>query len=131
MSVHDLKKQAARASVVLTNGEVAATALDISKAGNMAVHDAQVRVRADFTVGNLTNVIIRGYSSQDGTTYDLMYGEGGLAAIYTLTATDTVTITLPRADGSNYVRVTAQGTGDFTGSLLALDYHWLRKGTQI
>jgi hypothetical protein len=120
------KMMAARASAVLTNGEVAATRIDIAECC-----DAELTVRADFTVGNLTNVILRCYVSADGTTYDLLYGPDGTACVYTLTATDTLAISVPQLSGYKFFRVTAQGTDDFTNSLLALWYKYDLRGSRI
>jgi hypothetical protein len=120
------QKMTARASAVLTTGEVAATAMDIA-----VTDQSQLCVRADFTVGLLTNVIIRCYVSEDGTTYDLLYGEGGAAYIVTLTATDTVAMPIPNLSGYKFFRVTAQGTGTVTNSLLALTYKWNKRGCNI
>ena len=120
------RHQVARASLILTNAEVAGATLDLSK-----IHDSVVTVTAGFTVGNLTNVIMRAYGSKDGTTWDLAYSSSGLASIVTLTASDTISIALPRLSGYLFARVTAEGTGTVTNSLLVTTYNWLRKGSQI
>jgi hypothetical protein len=120
------RHQAARASAILTGAEVAASTLDLTK-----VHDSRVTVTAAFTVGSLTNCIIRAYASQDGSTWDLAYDSNGNACVVTLTASDTISIALPCLSGYKFARVTAVGTGTATSSLLALTYNWLRKGSQI
>lgn len=120
------RHQVARASLVLTTAEVAGATLDLTK-----VHDSRVSVTANFTIGSLTNVIIRAYGSHDGTTWDLAYSDNGYSCVTTLTASDTVSIALPCLSGYLFARVTAQGTGTVTSSLLAMTYNWLRKGSQI
>lgn len=120
------RHQVARASLVLTTGEVAGATLDLTQ-----VHDSCVTVTAAFTIGSLTNVIIRAYGSQDGSTWDLAYSDNGYSCVTTLTASDTVSIALPRLNGYKFARVTAQGTGTVTSSLLEMTYNWLRKGSQI
>lgn len=120
------RKQTARASAILTTGEVAGATLDLTN-----THDSRVTVTAGFTIGSLTNVILRAYASQDGTTWDLCYSEAGLATVVTLAASDTISLTLPQLSGYKFARVTAQGTGTVTNSLLVLTYNWLRKGSQV
>ena len=119
------RHQIGRASLVLTNAEVAAASLDLTKC-----HDGKFTCTAGFTIGTLTNVILRTYVSQDGTTWDLAYNASGLAAVVTLTATDTISIQVDQP-GYLFARVTAEGTGAVGGSLLVLTYNWLRKGSQI
>jgi hypothetical protein len=107
------KSLAARASAVLTTGEVAATRLDL----NNAAVASNILVDIDFTLGMLTNVILKAYVSQDGSTYrQLREGAGATQYSVTLTASSTDCIT-------------AQGTGTVTNSLLALTYRYQREGS--
>lgn len=118
------RSQVGRAAAILTTGEVAGTALDLSSA-----KDHNVSVTADFTLGSLTNVILRFYASMDGSVYDLIY-IGSVAASLTLTATDTVTVTMPAIAGYKFFRASAQGTGTVTSSSLTLTYRYDRLGSR-
>jgi hypothetical protein len=116
---------AGRAAAILTTGEVAGAALDLAQ-----VHDSQISVDLAFTLGSLTNVIVRFYASMDGTTYDPVYN-GGTAITETLTASGERCYLLPALPGWKKFRVTVQGTGTVTSSSAAFTYRWLRKGSQI
>jgi hypothetical protein len=115
---------AARASAVLTTGEVAATRIDLNDC-----HLSEVSVLIDFTVGMLTNVIVRTYVSMDGSTYYPVETLGGGVVSYTLTA-DGTKVAVVRAPGWKWFRATAQGSGTVTSSLLALTYRFLKRGSQ-
>ncbi len=117
----------ARASAILTNAAVAATKLDLNEAA-----DGSVKVQVDFTVGMLTNVILRGYVSPDNVTwYQLFSGDStSLAALCTLTGTNTICLNMPSLGGMKWFRMTAEGTGTLTSSLLTLTYRYLRRGTR-
>ena len=62
-----------RTAAILTTGEVAGNAFDLNNA-----HEACVTVDLSFTIGSLTNVIVRFYVSMDGTTYDPIAVNGTL-----------------------------------------------------
>jgi len=115
----------ARASAVLTTGEVAAAKFDLNEA-----FDSQVSVQVDFTLGMLTNVTLRGYVSMDGTTWYNLSSILGGATSAALTADAAIGYVF-RAPGWKWFRLTAQGSGTVTNSLLALTYRWLRRGTQM
>lgn len=115
---------AARASAVLTTGEVAATRIDLNECFN-----SQVSVQINFTLGMLTNVTIRYYVSMDGTTYVPVDTAGGGVVSHQLTA-DTTRVVTVSAPGWKFFRATAQGSGTVTNSLLALTYRYLRRGSQ-
>lgn len=118
---------AARAAAILTTGEVAATALDLNEAWAESVS-----VHADFTIGSLTNVVLRFYASMDGTTYYQIFAGSSVlvAQVATLTATASIAIPLPQLLGWKFFRATAQGTGTVTSSSLALTYRYARRGSQ-
>lgn len=117
----------ARAAAILTTGEVAAAGLDLNEAWS-----ADVAVQADFTLGSLTNVVLRFYASVDGATWYQVYaGTSVLAALTaTLTANGTITVPVPALGGFKFFRATAQGTGTVTSSSLTLTYRYLRRGSQ-
>lgn len=121
------KSLAARASAVLTTGEVAATRIDLNECWG-----GIVTVQADFTIGMLTNVILKFYASMDGTNYYAIQANVAAAAaeVATLTASGTPVFAMPSLAGWKFFRVTAQGTGTVTNSLLALTYRYLRRGSQ-
>lgn len=118
----------ARASAVLTNAEVAGTILDLNDASPQGL-----ALAFDFTIGSLTNVIIRVYVATDlapTTWIPLLYVPAGTAIAATVAATATGAIALPPAPGFKWMRVTAQGTGTVTSSLLALTWYYLRRGAR-
>jgi hypothetical protein len=118
----------ARASAVLTTAEVAATVIDLND-----MSPAGLALWFDFTIGSLTNVILRVYVATDlapTTWIPLLDVPAGTAVAATLTASATGAIALPPAPGFKWMRVTAQGTGTVTGSLLALTWYYLRRGAR-
>jgi hypothetical protein len=117
----------ARAAAILTNAEVAATRIDLNECWG-----GQVSVQVDFTIGSLTNVILKGYVSDDGTTYRLVSAEVAVptAMTATLTATATPVLVFSGLGGWKYFRVSAEGTGTVTSSSLALKYRYLRRASQ-
>lgn len=118
------KSLAIRASAVLTTGEVAATSFQLNEA-----FDSRALVEINFTLGMLTNVVVRFYGSMDGSTWFSVYGSTGAALTQTLTASSTIAIPV-NAQGYRFLRVSAQGTGTVTNSLLALNVRYLRRGSQ-
>jgi hypothetical protein len=114
----------ARAAAILTTAEVAATRVDLNEAWG-----ATVAVDVDFTIGSLTNVIVRFYVSTDGTTYFPLDISGAAGVSYTLTATGTRAVAVS-APGWKFFRATAQGTGTVTSSSLTINYRYLRRGSQ-
>jgi hypothetical protein len=115
----------ARASAVLTTGEVAATRIDLNEAWG-----GRVVVDLDFTIGSLTNVIVRFYGSMDGTTYKPIAADTGAVATETITATATRLYPMSNLTGVKFFRVSVQGTGTVTSSLCAITYRYLRRGSQ-
>lgn len=118
---------AARAAAILTTAEVAASALDI----NDAAVGTRVLVDIAFTLGSLTNVILRAYVSMDGSTWQVLGdAAANTANAATLTADNTSMWSLPLPTGAKFFRVTAQGTGTVTSSSLALTYRYVRRGAR-
>lgn len=107
-----------RASAVLTTGEVAGARINLAKC-----KDASLTVDLDFTIGSLTNVIVRFYTSMDGTTYKPVAVNGALLT-ETITANATRCYTVPDLNGWPFFRVSVQGTGTVTGSLCAFNYNY-------
>lgn len=118
------KTMVARSAAILTTGEVSATALDLNKAWG-----GIVTVDLDFTIGSLTNVIVRFYASSDGTTYKPI-STGTTTLTETITATATRTYALPSLAGWKFFKVTLQGTGTTTSSSATVSYRWLQLGSQ-
>lgn len=114
-----------RASAVLTTGEVAGAAASVSQ-----FYNGEIWVDFDFTLGSLTNVIVKFYASMDGTTYDLIENDGG-SMTKTLTANSTAAYPVPQLKGWRFFRVSVQGTGTVTSSLCAFTYRGLRKGSLL
>lgn len=113
-----------RTAAILTTGEVAATALDLNRA-----HGAQCTVDLSFTIGSLTNIVVRFYVSMDGTTYDPVYVNGA-TIVETLTASAERCYVMPPLAGWKYFRASVQGTGTVTSSSANLTYRFLKSGSQ-
>lgn len=118
------KSLAARAAAILTTGEVAATALDLNEAWG-----SRVSVFLDFTIGSLTNVVVRFYVSMDGTTY-YPIAAGSAVMTETVSATATRAYAPEGLVGWKWFRVSLQGTGTVTSSTATLTYRYLRRGSQ-
>lgn len=118
------RSQVGRAAAILTTGEVAGTALDLS-----VTKDHIVSVNIDFTIGSLTDCAFRFYASMDGTTYDLIY-IGGVASTLTLSATDTVAVVMPVPAGYKFFRASAHGNGTVTSSSATITYRYDRIGSR-
>jgi hypothetical protein len=115
----------ARAAAILTTGEVAASQLDLNESWGDGVS-----VQLDFTLGSLTNVIIRFYVSMDGSTWYALRGSAGAALSETVTATATNAYPMESLSGWKLFRATLQGTGTVTSSSATLNYRYLRRGSQ-
>jgi hypothetical protein len=114
----------ARAAAILTTGEVAGTSFELNNAWG-----SKVAVQVDFTLGMLTNEIVRFYVSNDGTNFYTLYGPSGAVLTQTLTASATITIPV-QAVGWRFLRVSVQGTGTLTASTTTLTLRYLRRGSQ-
>jgi hypothetical protein len=116
---------AARAAAILTTSEVAAASFDLNNAFN-----SEVSVDLSFTIGSLTNVVIRFYASMDGVTYKAIAVNGGTLMSETLTASAERCYVVPPLAGWKQFRVTLQGTGTTTSSSATVTYRYLRRGSQ-
>lgn len=114
-----------RAAAILTNGYVAGTVLSYL---NVNPSDKnQLIIYADFTIGSLTDCILKVEFSHDGSTYyqetsDSAPSSGVITeSLLTrkMTATGKYRIAIPIKD--NYVKISAIGTGTVTSSSLALN----------
>lgn len=114
----------ARAAAILTTGEVAASRIDLNETFN-----SSLTCQVDFTLGSLTNVIVKPYVSMDGSAYYELRAPTGAAITQTLTASATLAIPLT-AQGWKFLRVSVQGTGTVTSSSATLTYRYLRRGSQ-
>lgn len=112
------KSQVGRASAVLTTGEVAGARINLDRA-----KDATVSVDLSFTIGSLTNVVVRFYASMDGTTYDPIAINGAVVT-ETITATANRCYAFPNLAGWKFFRASVQGTGTVTSSLCAFEYRY-------
>jgi hypothetical protein len=106
-----------RAAAVLTTGEVAGATLDLSQS-----FDNSFSVELDFTLGSLTNVIVRFYGSADNMTYRAL-SNGTALLTETITATAT-RYYMTRPSGVRYVYVSVQGTGTVTSSSCTYTYRY-------
>lgn len=117
------KKALGRAAAILTTGEVAGATFPLHNAKNR-----QVTVDLSFTLGMLTNVIVRAYGSQDGSTWDPISVNGEDVLTETLTANTERMYVMPSLEGVKFFRVTVQGTGTVTSSSAAFDYLYTQSG---
>ena len=118
------KVLAARAAAILTTAEVAASALDLNEAWG-----SHVTVQLDFTIGSLTNVVVRFYASMDGVTY-VPIAAGSAMMTEPVTATATRIYAPSSLSGWKFFRASLQGTGTVTSSSATLNYRYLRRGSQ-
>lgn len=116
------KSMVARQAAILTTGEVAASRLDLDKTAG-----AELSLQLDFTLGSLTNVILKGYVSMDGSTWYEHRAPTGAAITQTLTANATIAIPVV-AKGWKFFRASVQGTGTVTSSSATLRYRYRRRG---
>lgn len=114
-----------RTAAILTTGEVAGNAFDLNNAWS-----STVTVDASFTIGSLTNVILKAYASTDGVTYDPVTDYSGAAWSRTETASVERCYSIPAMPGWKFFRMTAQGTGTLTSSTLNYTYRYLNRGSQ-
>jgi hypothetical protein len=106
-----------RAAAILTTGEVDGAVLDLS-----ASFDGGVSVELDFTLGSLTNGIVRFYGSDDNSTWRPLHnGAAALTETITANATRCYVMRLP---GIRYFKVSIQGTGTVTSSSAAFTYRY-------
>lgn len=118
------KALVARAAAILTTAEVAASSFDLNNA-----YASRVAVDLSFTVGSLTNVIVRFYASVDGVTWKPI--SAGLAVLTeTITASAERCYALPSLAGFKFFRASLQGTGTVTSSSATLSYRYLQAGSQ-
>ncbi len=122
------KSVAARASAVLTTGEVQADELDLNE-----TFSSLVTAHISFTLGSLTNCTFRFYASPDlsssGTYYPVKTMGGGVTNLVLTGDTEVIeSFSLP---GMKWFRVSAQGSGTVTSSLAAITYRYLRRATQL
>ena len=113
-----------RAAAILTTAEVAGASLDLNSA-----YAAAVTVDLDFTLGSLTNVVVRFYASMDGGTWKpINLGQGLLTE--TLTASASRAYVIPHLAGWKSFVASVQGTGTPTGSSVNVTYRYLNQGSQ-
>lgn len=118
------KATVGRSAAILTTGEVAGATFDLNNAWG-----SQVTVDLSFTIGSLTNVVVRFYASMDGTTFDPI-SLGSTLMTETLTASTERCYVMPALPGWKNFRVSLQGTGTTTSSTANFTYRYLRRGSQ-
>jgi hypothetical protein len=117
------KAFAARAAAILTNAEVKATSFDLNNA-----YDSALSVELSFTLGSLTNVIMKFYVSMDGSTW-FDAGDFSAANSYTITASTTKAFAIQHP-GWKFFAVGLTGTGTVTSSSATVNLRYLRRGSQ-
>lgn len=119
------KSQVARTAAILTTSEVAGTSFDLNNAWG-----SQVCVDLGFTIGSLTNVIVRFYVSTDNSTFDPIAVNGGTLMTETLTASAERCYVVPALPGWKWFRISLHGTGTATSSTANASYRYLKRGSQ-
>lgn len=114
-----------RTAAVLTTSEVAGNAFDLNNA-----HESTVTVDFSFTLGSLTNVVVRAYASTDGVTFDPVTDYSGAQWTRTETASVERCYAIPAMPGWKNFRLSVQGTGTVTSSSAAFTYRYLNRGSQ-
>lgn len=117
----EYRKYPVRASAITTNAFVAGTVVDMTPEINQMV------LYIDFTIGSLTSMEIKvEFSNNDSAYYQESYQSSvttGVATIvpksYTFTATGKYRLPIPVKD--RFVKVSTNGTGTVTSSLVAID----------
>lgn len=113
-----LSSTVGRAAAILTNSEVLGAALDMQT----VACNGLVTVDLDFTIGSLTNIIVRFYGSSDGVTYKpLADGNGLITETLTASATRMYALSLP---GVRYFKASVEGTGTLTSSTCNYTYRY-------
>jgi len=116
-----------RAAAILTTGEVAGASFDLEKAQGGAVS-----VDFSFTLGSLTNVVVRAYVSQDASTWDPIPFDGASVGTPALTLTASTDCCLRPAGGAcpgwKWFRISVQGTGTTTSSSCTFTYRAYKRG---
>ncbi len=109
-----------RAAAILTNSEVKGTTLDLQNTA-----DGRVTVDLSFTIGSLTNMIVKFYGSADDVTWDQLAGPDGTLPGETLTASAERMYVLD-VPGVRYFTVGVVGTDTLTSSSCAFVYRYNR-----
>ncbi len=115
----------ARAAAILTTAEVAAASVDLNEGWGDGIS-----VGLDFTLGSLTNVVVRFYVSMDATTWYTLRGSTAAALAATETAGGNFAYAMESLAGWKFFRASVQGTGTVTSSSATLTYRYLRRGSQ-
>lgn len=113
-----------RASAVLTTGEVSGASLLLDN-----VWGGEVTTQFSFTLGMLTDVTLRAYVSMDASTWFALADDDGSAWSQVPTATRTGAV-VHHCAGWKYFKLTAQGSGTVTNSLLDFTHRFLKIGSQ-
>lgn len=116
------KSFSGRAAAVLTTGEVAGATFDVDKAAR-----AEHVLDFSFTLGSLTNVILRFFGSVDGVTWDPIQDTSGNVS-YTLTASTERMFVFNQPGVKNF-RASVQGTGTVTSSSCAFTHRYRALGS--
>jgi hypothetical protein len=127
MAFIDYKKTSVRSAAILTNSYVAGTVIGPTTGDKLLTHQYnQLTLLVDFTIGSLTDVLIKVEFSDDGTTYFQEHNKTVSSGIttfnaneYKLTATGKVAIGIPV--NYRFIKISAVGTGTVTSSSLAID----------
>jgi hypothetical protein len=118
------KLQTARAVVVLTALEVAATRFETNKSDH-----GGLSVEVAYTKGDETNCIVRFYASQNGTDY-YPIAETYTGVSETLTASTTKIYSFPAILGYRFFRVSGVATAGTPTGTLGINYRYFVRGSQ-
>lgn len=124
MSNYSYGNKVGRASAVLTTGEVSGASLLLDN-----VWGGEVNTQFSFTLGMLTNVTLRAYVSMDASTWFPLADDDGSVWSQVPTADRTGSV-VHHCGGWKYFKLTAQGSGTVTNSLLAFTHRFLKVASQ-
>lgn len=124
MSNFSYGNKVGRASAVLTTGEVSGASLRLDD-----VWGGEVVTQFSFTLGMLTNVTLRAYVSMDGSTWFQLSDDDG-SVWSTVPTADRTGAVIHHCAGWKFFKMSAQGSGTVTNSLLDFTHRFLKVGSQ-
>ena len=111
-----------RESIVLTNSEVFH---QIRGADSLIEKANQLSLLVDFTIGSLTNALIKIYTSDDGLAWKTLPSLSITAGVVTvsdivITLTESAAFNFETQINTKFIRVGVTGTGTVTSSLMEI-----------
>ena len=126
MFSREIHSQVVRASTILTGSYVAGTILGAETSHPTKCHDYnQMILKVRLTIGSLTSASVKVEFSSDDSTYDREISETNVGGAVTIdpvvrTFETSGNYAIPIPISTRYIKVSAIGSGDVTGSLLEI-----------